>query len=151
MKVEKIDFIWAAVSMIIVGVSFRRRHLPDGIIMIYVLMAAVFAYHIWKKKKSLGNGIPVFGKIVEYRTSQKLRGCFPVVRYTTEGGREYTSTYSVAERKPKYEVGDEKMICYDPEDPMSFYFVGREDEMTNDYFRFIIYGAPVALLMLFIR
>jgi len=43
------------------------------------------------------------------------------------------------------------MICYDPDDPMSFYFVGREEEMTNDYFRFIIYGAPVALLMLFIR
>jgi len=65
MKVEKIDFLWAAVSMIIVGVSYRRRQLPDGIILIYILMAALFAYHIWKKKKSLGNGIPVFGKIVD--------------------------------------------------------------------------------------
>lgn len=137
--------------MIIVGVSYRRRQLPDGIILIYILMAALFAYHIWKKKKSLGNGIPVFGKIVDYHTTQKIRGSFPVVRYTTEGGREYTATYSVAERQPKYEIGDEKMICYDPDDPMSFYFVGREEEMTNDYFRFIIYGAPVALLMLFIR
>jgi len=151
MKVEKIDYIWAAISMIIVGVSFRRRNLPGGIILIYVLMAALFAYHIWKKKKSLGNGIPVIATVVEYHTSQKLRGCFPVVRYTTESGREYTSVYSVAERSPKYEIGEEKMICYDPEDPMFFYFVGREDEMTSDYFRFIIFGAPVALLMLILR
>lgn len=151
MKVEKIDYIWAAVSMIIVGVSYRRRHLPDGIILIYVLMAALFAYHIWKKKKSLGNGIPVTGTIVDYHTSQKLKECFPVVRYTTESGREITSVYTVAEREPEYEIGDEKMICYDPDDPMSFYFVGREDEMTRDYFRFIIYGAPVVLLMLVLR
>ncbi len=151
MKVEKIDMVWSAVSMVIVWVTMRRKCLPDGILIVYALMAVLFAYHIWQKRRSLGNGVPVFGKIVDYHTSQKIRGSFPVVRYTTEGGREITSVYTVEERQPKYEIGEEKMICYDPDNPMMFYFVGREDEMTRDYFRFILYGAPVALLMLVIR
>ena len=31
---------------------------------------------------------------------------------------------------------------------MMFYFVGREDEMTRNYFRFMLYGAPIAFIML---
>ena len=114
-------------------------------------------YDLYRGQKSLfhslrimkfGIQIAKFGKIVDYHTSQKLRGSFPVVTYTTESGREITSVYSVEERTPEYEIGDEKMICYDPEDPMMFYFVGREDEMTRDYFRFMLYGAPIAFIML---
>jgi hypothetical protein len=151
MKVEKIDIIWSAISMIIVWTTMRRGNLPDGIFLIYLLMAALFGYHIWQKRRSLRNSVAAYGKIVDYHTSQKLRGCFPVVTYTTEDGREVTSVYSVVERKPHYEIGDEEMICYDPDDPMFFYFSGRESELTQDYMRFIIYGAPVALLMLVIR
>lgn len=137
--------------MVIVWTTMRRRCLPDGLLIVYLLMVMLFGYHIWKKRRSLRSSIAVYGKIVDYHTSQKVRGSFPVVTYTTEEGREVTSVYTVAEHKQRYNVGDEEMICYDPEDPMFFYFAGRESEMTKDYFRFIIYGAPVALIMLALR
>lgn len=151
MKVEKIDMIWSIISMVIVWRTMRRGCLPDGILIVYLLMVLLFGYHIWKKRRFLKNGIAVYGKIVDYHTSQKVRGSFPVVSYTTETGREVTSVYTVVERRPRYETGDEVMICYDPEDPMFFYFAGRENEMTQDYMRFILYGAPIALLMLVLR
>lgn len=151
MKVEKIDIVWSVISMIIVWTTMRRRCLPDGILIVYALMVVLFGYHIWQKRRSLRGSIAVYGKIVDYHTSQKLRGSFPVVRYTTETGREITSVYTVEERKPHYEIGDEELICYDPENPMFFYFSGREAELTQDYMRFILYGAPVALIMLIIR
>ena len=86
MKVEKIDIVWAAVSMIILGVAMRRRNIPNGILMIYALMAVLFAYHIWRKRRSLKGSVEVFGTVVDYHTSQKVRGSFPVVQYTTAGG-----------------------------------------------------------------
>ena len=151
MKVEKIDIVWAAVSMIILGVAIRRRSIPNGILMIYALMAVLFAYHIWRKRRSLKESVSVYGTVIDYHTSQKVRGSFPVVQYTTAGGREITSVYTVEERKQKYSVGDTVLVCYDPEDPMFFYFQGREDELTRDYFRFIIYSGAAALLMLIIK
>ena len=151
MKVEKIDIVWAAISMVIVWTTMRRRCLPDGILTVYLLMVVLFGYHIWQKRRSLRSSVAVYGKIVDYHTSQKVRGSFPVVNYTTESGREITSVYTVEERRQRYDIGDEAMICYDPENPMFFYFSGRENELTQDYVRFIIYGAPVALLMLAIR
>ena len=57
MKVEKIDYIWAAVSMVIVGVSFRRGELINGLLMIYVLMALLFAYHIYVVRRRLQSSI----------------------------------------------------------------------------------------------
>ena len=151
MKVEKIDMIWAVVSMIILGVSMRHRNIPNGILMIYALMSVLFAYHIWRKRRSLKGSVAVYGKVVDYHTSQKVRGSFPIVQYTTAGGREITSVYTVEERKPKYSVGDEVLVCYDPDEPMFFYFSGREDELTRDYFRFLLYGGAVALIMLIIK
>jgi hypothetical protein len=151
MKVEKIDMLWAAVSMIILGVAMHRRNIPNGILMIYALMAVLFAYHIWRKRRSLKGSVEVFGTVVDYHTSQKVRGSFPVVQYTTAGGREITSVYTVEERKQKYSIGEEVLVRYDPDEPMFFYFSGREDELTRDYFRFIIYGGAAALLMLIIK
>ena len=151
MKVEKIDLVWSVISMVIVWRTMRRGCLPDGILIVYLMMVALFGFHIWQKRRSLRGSIAVYGKIVDYHTSQKLRGSFPVVTFTTETGREVTSVYTVEERKPRYEIGDEEVICYDPDDPMFFYFQGRESELTSDYVRFIMYGAPVALLMLFMR
>ena len=151
MKVEKIDYIWSAVSMVIVGYTYWNHRLPDGILLIYAMMVVLFAYHIWRIKKRLSESVAVYGKVTDYHTSQKVRGSFPIVTYTTEGGREITSVSSVEERKRHYEIGDEVMVCYDPDEPMFFYFAGRENELTNDYFRFILFGAPVAFIMLLMR
>ena len=151
MKVEKIDYIWSAVSMVIVGYTYWNHRLPDGILLIYAMMVVLFAYHIWRIKKRLSESVAVYGKVTDYHTTQKVRGSFPIVTYTTEDGREITSVSSVEERKRHYEIGDEVMVCYDPDEPMFFYFAGRENELTNDYFRFILFGAPVAFIMLLMR
>lgn len=137
--------------MVIVGVSYWHGRLPDGILLIYVMMAVLFAYHIWRIRKRLSGSVAVYGKVTDYHSTQKVRGSFPVVCYTTEGGREITSVYSVEERKRHYEIGEEVMVCYDPDEPMFFYFAGREAELTNDYFRFILFGAPIAFIMLLMR
>ena len=150
MKVEKIDLIWSVISMVIVGIAMWHRQLPKGIFAVYIMMAVLFGYHIWKKRKSLEDSVAVYGKVVDYQTSQKLRGSFPVVEYTTEDGKELTSVYSVVERRQRCSIGDEVMLCYGPDEPMSFYFAGREGELTQDYFRFIVFGAPIALVMLII-
>lgn len=150
MKVEKIDFIWSAVSMVIVGVSYRRGQLIQGLILIYALMAVLFFYHIYTIRKRMKGSIAVYATVTDYHSSKgRKHSFFPIVKYETETGREITSAYSVENREMLYEIGDEEMICYDPEDPMFFYFSNRDWELTKDYYRFIVLGGIIAGLLLF--
>ncbi len=151
MKVEKIDLAWAVASMFIVGISFRKGMLIQGFLLIYVLMVVIFIYHILMTKKSLSGSIAVYGTVVDYHESNvpKKKGYYPVVRYETETGREITSVYTVEDRQMRYEIGDEPMICYDPDNPMFFYFSDREDELVRDYYRFIVFGGVIAATLLF--
>ena len=71
-----------------------------------------------------------------------------MVRYTTETGREVTSVYTVEDSKQRYEIGAEEMVCYDPDDPMFFYFSNRKEELYRDYVRFIVYGGAVSAILL---
>ena len=73
-----------------------------------------------------------------------------VIRFegSTEDGREVTSAYTVSDRKKRYEIGSEEVICYDPHDPMFFCFAGREDELTRDYLRFLLIGGVIAAIVL---
>lgn len=73
------------------------------------------------------------------------------MKYTTESGREITSVYTVEDRQKRFEIGDEELICYDPEDPMFFYFSGRENELTKDYFLFILIGGMISAVLLAIN
>lgn len=150
MKVEKIDLAWAAASMLIVGISFRRRMLIQGLLLIYALMAILFIYHIFAVKRRLSGSIAVYGTIVEYHRSNVpgKKGFYPVVKYETETGREMTSVYTVEDREMRYEIGDEKMICYDPDNPMFFYFSDRTDDLVKDYYRFIVFGGVIAGILL---
>ena len=65
MKVDKLDLIWSAVSMVIVGVSYRRGALLKGLILIYILMAAVFLWHIYVIRRRMRNSIAVYGTITD--------------------------------------------------------------------------------------
>lgn len=151
MKVEKIDIVWAAVSMVIVGVSFRKGRLIDGLLLIYGLMVLLFALHIYIIRRRLKNSVAVFGTITDYHVSRTKKGFYPIVKYETENGREITSVYTVEDRQKRFETGDEEMICYDPDDPMFFYFSGREYELTKDYYRFIFIGGVIAAVLFIIR
>lgn len=150
MKVEKIDYIWAAVSMVIVGVSFRRGELINGLLMIYALMVLIFAYHIYKVRRSLSGSIAAVCTITDYYVSPTKKGFCPIVKFETETGREVTSVYTVSSRKKLYETGSEEIICYSPDDPMFFCFQGKEYELTKDYSMFIFVGGVIAALLFII-
>lgn len=64
--------------------------------------------------------------------------------------REITSIYTIVSGKQQFETGTELMICYDPENPMYFYFMGRENELTETYYRFIMTGGIISVILLLI-
>lgn len=147
MKVEKIDYLWSVISMIVVGVSFAKGHLIYGLLIIYGLMLILFYYHILKIRSYMAESVAVFGEITDYHEDRRSKRVFPIVRYTTAGGREITSAYTVSSKERRYEIGDEELICYSPDDPMFFYFSGKESELYKDYYRFIIVGGIVAAVL----
>ena len=150
MKVEKIDLIWAVVSMFIVGISFQKRMLIQGLILIYLLMVMIFVFHIMRIRKRMSGCLDPFGTVTGYHTAKgRKKCCFPIVKYDTKTGREITSVYSVADSEMRFETGDVEIICYDPDDPTFFYFNSRKDELTRDYYRFIIFGGVIAVMLLF--
>ncbi len=149
MKAEKIDFAWAAVSMLIVGISYKNRRLTEGLIIIYALMVVVFIFHILRIRKRMSGCLDSFGTITGYHTAKgRKKRCFPIVKYDTQTGREITSVYSVADNGMRYETGDVEIVCYDPDDPTFFFFNSRKEELTRDYYRFIIFGGVIAALLL---
>ncbi len=148
MKAGIIDIIWSVVSMIVLAVFYLKGYLIYGLLIIYAMMFVIFYIHILKIRKSISDSIAVYGKITGYHTTKTGKGFCPVVKYTTEDGREITSVYTIVERKKRYETGTEIMICYDPENPMSFYFTGREDDLTSTYYRFIITGGIISAILL---
>lgn len=150
MKVSTIDIIWAVASMIILAVSFRMGHLIYGLLIIYAVMDVIFFGHIFKIRAYMEKSVAVYGTIKEYHKEKTGKGFCPVVQYTTEDGREITSIYTVVSRKQRYETGEEVTVCYDPENPMSFYFMGHEDELTATYYRFIITGGIISVILLII-
>lgn len=149
MKVEKIDLVWAVVSMFIVGISYTKGKLLHGFLLIYALMAVLFIWHIVTVKRRLAGSIAVYCTVVDYHKSNVpgKKGYCPIVKYETETGREITSVYTVEERQMRYEIGEEPMICYDPDNPMFFYFSDREDDLVKDYYRFIVFGGVIAAML----
>lgn len=146
MKVEKIDYLWAILSFITVGVSFHYGVLLGGLLIIYGMMCLTFLYHIYTTNKRLSNTEAAYGKITEIRTDKSLKTYYcPVVEYETANGRKISSVYAYPDKKNRYNVGDEELICYDLDDPVFFYFANRADELTNAYYKYILYGSIPAI------
>ena len=148
MKVDITDLIWAAVSMFIVGYSYLHGWLIYGVILIYVLMTMLFFMHIARIRAVFSRSVAVYGKIKGYHEEDKGYHVYPIVTYTTEDGRDITSTYTVRSRKKLYEHGDEYMICYDSENPMFFYFPDRENDFIIQYKLSIYIGGVIAVILL---
>lgn len=149
MKVEFADFIWAVLSFIIVGVSFHFGYLLYGLLVIYGMMVMLFLYHVFKVKKRLADTAAVYGTVTEYHIKKETRTYYyPVVEYETEDGRLISSVYTYPDKEQKYEIGAEELICYDPDDPIFFYFANREKELTENYYRYIFFGGIPALIVL---
>lgn len=152
MKVEKIDYVWSVISVIIVGWSYRHRDLNGGLLVVYGMMLLLFLYHIFMIRRRMSGSVAVYGTIKDYhKNPARKNGWHPIVSYETEGGTSITSAYSVEWHEQYYDIGDEEMICYDPDQPEFFYFAGRENELVKDYFRFIVFGGALALALLVIR
>lgn len=148
MKAQFIDYIGAAISVFIVGISYWRGHLIYGLIAVCGLMSAIFMLHIILLNRSLKNSVSVFGTITGYHETDKGTHFYPIVKYTTEEGREINSVYTVQDNKKRYEHGSEELICYDPNDPVFFYFADREGDLVKDYRRFIFIGVTAAIALL---
>ena len=50
----------------------------------------------------------------------------------------------------RYELHSDVMICYDPEDPMFFYFPDRESDLTRTYTRSIHRRCDCSVILLII-
>ena len=150
MKVNTIDYIWSALSVITVCVSYYFGKLGYGVLAVYAFMAVIFVWHILKVKKQILNSVAVYGTVMGYRTADGGRVIYPIVNYETEEGRDISSVYTVADKEEKYELGEEVMICYSPDDPMFFYFSDRTDELTGDYYRYILFGGVIAAALFII-
>ena len=150
MKVDITDIIWAVLSMFIVGYSFLHGWLLYGFILIYVIMALLFFWHIAQIRSKLSRSKAVYGIVIDYYERDKGQHVYPIVSYTTEEDRDITSTYTIQDKKKRYELKSDVMICYDPENPMFFYFPDREGDLTKDYMRSIIIGGIAALILLII-
>lgn len=150
MKTEKIDYLWSAISMIIVAVSYLKGHLIWGLLIIYGLMVILFYYHIFAVRRSISDSVAVFGTVTDYHEDRYSKRVFPIVQYTTAGGRDITSVYSVSSKEREYEIGDDILVCYSQDNPMLFYFSGKESELTKDYYRFILIGGAIAAVLFII-
>ena len=148
MKVKTIDLVWAVVSMFIVGYSYLHGILLFGLVAIYGIMLVIFLFHILAIKRNIRKNVTVYGRVYDYVERKKGKGFSPIVKYTTEEGREVTATYSVQNKEKNYEIGSEELICYDPADPMFFYFAGHEDELFRDYVHFLFIGGVIAVILL---
>lgn len=151
MKVGTADYIWAILAFVTVGVTFHYGCLLYGLLGIYVTMVLLFLWHISVVRKRLSRSVAVFGTVSDYHIATEVfKHYYPVLKYETEDGRPVSSVYTVADRKQRYEIGSQEMICYDPEDPIFFYFANRENDMLKDYYRYIIFGSIPALVVLII-
>ena len=151
MKVGLPDYIWAVVSFIIVGVTFHYGCLLYGLLAIYLLMVGLFMWHISTVRKRMSRTVAVFGTVSDYHEAVEVRRhYYPIMKYETEDGRAVSSVYTVADTVIRYEIGSQEMVCYDPDDPIFFYFANRENDMVKDYYRFIIFGSVPALFVLMI-
>ncbi|MCR5076144.1 MAG: DUF3592 domain-containing protein [Ruminococcus sp.] len=151
MKVNTEDYVWAVASFILLGVSYHFGYLLYGILAVYVLMVVLFMEHIFKVKKRLSRSVAAYGTVTGYHEARSGgKYYYPILNYDTEDGRTVSSVYTVADRKQRYAEGSQELICYDPDDPIFFYFADRENEMTRDYYRYIFFGSIPALFVLII-
>lgn len=148
MKVEKADYIWAIVSFIAVGVTYHFGYLLYGLLGIYAAMVLLFLYHIKKIKKRIENTEAAYGKITDYHTEKTTKEYYyPVVEYETAENELISAAYTYPDKKKRYEIGDEELVRYTPDDPMFFYFANRENELTEIYYRSIFLGGIAAAVV----
>lgn len=145
MKVEKIDYVWAVLSFIAVGVSFHFGYLLYGIVGIFLALAGLMFCHIAAVRKMFQRTVAVYGRVTGYHTDKGVvTHYFPMVSFETEDGRTIDTICSAADSKQKYEIGAEEMICYDPDDPMLFYFSSCENEFAGKYYKLMIFAVIAA-------
>ena len=104
--------------------------------------------HIKKIKKRIENTEAAYGKITDYRTEKTTKEYYyPVVEYETAENELISAAYTYPDKEKRYEIGDEELVRYTPDDPMFFYFANRENELTEVYYRSIFIGGIAAAVI----
>lgn len=111
--------------------------------------AGIAAYLFYQDYALLQNGVRVEGTVIGLATSQDEDSLTyaPVVRFTSEGGREYTFTGDVYSRPAAYEAGQTVTVLYPPDEPGKARLKGQGNTLTVV---FGIIGSLEILLGLFV-
>ena len=110
-------------------------------------MAILFLWHIKRIEKRISDTEAAYGKITDYRTEKTTKEYYyPVVEYETAENELISAAYTYPDKEKRYEIGDEELIHYTPDDPMFFYFADREKELTDVYYKCIIIGGFLAAI-----
>lgn len=85
-----------------------------------VLFAGVAAFLFYQDYALQKNGVQVEGTVISLSMSQDDDGSTsyaPVVRFTSQSGREFTFTGTVYSSPPAYKTGQTVTILYPPDSP----------------------------------
>lgn len=74
--------------------------------------------------KTVGTVIDMVRSTSDIDRENSIRGFHPVVQYTTARGETVTVTSAINNSPPKYHVGENVHIRYDPNEPKKFYIDG---------------------------
>lgn len=92
-----------------------------GILLVMgVLFAGIAAYIFYQDYALEKNGVQVEGTVISLAMSQDDDGSTsyaPVVRFTSQGGREFTFTGNVYSSPPAYQTGQKVTVLYPTDRP----------------------------------
>lgn len=149
MKIEKADYVWAVLSFITVGITFHYGVLLYGLLGIYAAMVILFFYHIMSIRSRFADTEAAYGTVTGYRTEKTMTEYYyPIVEFETAENELISAVYDYPDKKKRYNIGEDVLINYAVNDPLSFFFAEREKELTNIYYRCIIFGGAAAVIVL---
>lgn len=85
-----------------------------------ILFAGIAAYFLYQDYALQKNGVQVEGTVISLAMSQDDDGFTsyaPVVRFTSQGGREFTFTGTVYSNPPAYQTGQKVTVLYPIDQP----------------------------------
>ncbi len=126
--------------------AYRNVSFVGFVIMAVGIVLGIYGFSFYEEKTDLfDNGIKTKGEVIEISENAIYRS--PIVRFTTEEGREITflSKYEVALDFFKYKVGDQIDVVYHRDDPNNCEVDGT---FENHFLHTYVIGFGVFLLLL---
>ncbi len=100
----------------------RGNYLVAAAILLFMgfIFAGIAAFIFYQDYALQKDGVQVEGTVITLRTSQDDDGSTsyaPVVRFTSQGGREFTFESNFYSSPPQYKTGQKVTVLYPPDQP----------------------------------